>query len=454
MEAVNRFFRKYLLTSAATLILFFVLNIVLIFSVLIWAWQSSSKPDIHLRQISESITVNENGTLIVDAAIADTLNSQNAWAMILNDDGQVLWQECMPDSLPREYSATDIAKFSRWYLQDYPVYVLEHPAGLLVVGCEPDSLVKYNFTLDINYILTIVLGIGIVILANILLVIFLFWRNTRKVEKAVVPILDGIETISQGKPINLPEKGELAEINVKLNRTGKYIIQKDLARADWISGISHDVRTPLSIMLGYAGEMEDNTLLPPEIRTQAGIIRKQGEKLRHLTADLNLTSKLEYAMQPLNIEKVYPLELAREIISGYLNNGLDERYSFDLQAGSEVNTMYIHGDLALLSRMIDNLIKNCIIHNPNGCDITVGVKKDENFCVVSVIDDGIGVPEEKLKDFNNGSFSESVSKSDNEVAHGMGLRLVYQIAKAHNGTVLFENVLPHGLSAVIHIPIG
>lgn len=57
MEAVNRFFRKYLLTSAATLILFFVLNIVLIFSVLIWAWQSSSKPDIHLRQISESITV-------------------------------------------------------------------------------------------------------------------------------------------------------------------------------------------------------------------------------------------------------------------------------------------------------------------------------------------------------------------------------------------------------------
>ena len=189
MENINRFFRKYLLKSAAILILFFILNIVLIFCVLIWAWQSSSRPEIPLRQISESITLDENGTLTAADTLPDILDDKKAWAMMLDDIGQVFWQECMPDELPRKYAATDIAKFSRWYLQDYPVYVLEHPAGLLVIGCEPNSIVKYNFALDVTYLTTIALGIGIVIIVNVLLIVLLFWRNTRNVEKAVVPIL-------------------------------------------------------------------------------------------------------------------------------------------------------------------------------------------------------------------------------------------------------------------------
>ena len=274
MENIKRFFRKYLLKSAAILILFFILNIVLIFCVLIWAWQSSSRPEIPLRQISESITLDENGTLTAADTLPDILDDKKAWAMMLDDSGQVFWQECMPDELPRKYAATDIAKFSRWYLQDYPVYVLEHPAGLLVIGCEPNSIVKYNFALDVTYLTTIALGIGIVIIVNVLLIVLLFWRNTRNVEKAVVPILNGIETISQGNPIDLPAKGEWAEINIKLNNAGDYLIKKDNTRAEWIRGVSHDIRTPLSMILGYSSEMEDNPELPAATRKQAGIIRE------------------------------------------------------------------------------------------------------------------------------------------------------------------------------------
>ena len=105
MENINRFFRKYLLKSAAILILFFILNIVLIFCVLIWAWQSSSRPEIPLRQISESITLDENGTLTAADTLPDILDDKKAWAMMLDDSGQVFWQECMPDELPRKYAA-------------------------------------------------------------------------------------------------------------------------------------------------------------------------------------------------------------------------------------------------------------------------------------------------------------------------------------------------------------
>ena len=61
-----------------------------------------------------------------------------------------------------------------------------------------------------------------------------------------------------------------------LNQAGAYLMQKDNARAEWIRGVSHDIRTPLSMVLGYASELEDDDALPTEARRQAGMIRRQG----------------------------------------------------------------------------------------------------------------------------------------------------------------------------------
>lgn len=247
MDSVKRFFRKYLLSTIGILVLFFGLNIIMVVGILVSANRNSTDPAIHIRQIGDSITLSKSGEIISTETVLNLLETKNAWAMMLNQGGDVIWQERMPEEIPRQYTVTDVAKFSRWYLKDYPVYVLEHPAGLLVVGCEPNSLQKYNLSLDASYISTIVMGVGIAIIANALLMVFLILRNTRRIEKSVAPILTGIETISQGKSVSLMEKGELAQINVKLNRAGRYIAQKDQARAEWISGISHDVTITVDV---------------------------------------------------------------------------------------------------------------------------------------------------------------------------------------------------------------
>ena len=81
--------------------------------------------------------------------------------------------------------------------------------------------------------------------------------------------------MAKGKTISLEEKGELAEISAEVNRTARLLQDKDTARAQWISGISHDIRTPLSVILGYAGSMEEDPSLSADIRDQASMIRKQ-----------------------------------------------------------------------------------------------------------------------------------------------------------------------------------
>ena len=454
MKPVERFFRKYFLSMVSIIALFLLLNVVLFFSVQIWAWQTSETLDLSISEIRDSITLDGTGHLTAAGELAEMLEKNHAWAMVLDDTGTVIFQSQLPEELPRRYTTADVAKFSRWYLGDYPVYVQEHPQGLLVVGGEKGSQAKYYFSVNESYVRKLLVGLAAVFLTNIIVVVLLIWKNTRHIEKAVTPILRGIETVSSGQPINLPEKGELAEINRQLNKAGAFIAKKDSARADWISGVSHDVRTPLSVILGFAGQLEDNQTLPASAREQASYIRKQGERLRSLISDLNLTSKLEYSMQPLRMEKVYLVELARQVVCEFLDGGLEARYQIVFDSSQESETASVMGDEALLKRALYNLIQNSVIHNPKGCVISVSVARNETGITVMVSDDGIGVSTEKLEKLR--ATTNHLENTDERLnlRHGLGVLLVRQIVEAHHGTVEIESAPQNGYQTVLAFPGG
>ncbi len=454
MKPVERFFRKYFLSMVSIIALFLLLNVVLFFSVQIWAWQTSETLDLSISEIRDSITLDGTGHLTAAGELAEMLEKNHAWAMVLDDTGTVIFQSQLPEELPRRYTTADVAKFSRWYLGDYPVYVQEHPQGLLVVGGEKGSQAKYYFSVNESYVRKLLVGLAAVFLTNIIVVVLLIWKNTRHIEKAVTPILRGIETVSSGQPINLPEKGELAEINRQLNKAGAFIAKKDSARADWISGVSHDVRTPLSVILGFAGQLEDNQTLPASAREQASYIRKQGERLRSLISDLNLTSKLEYSMQPLRMEKVYLVELARQVVCEFLDGGLEARYQIVFDSSQESETASVMGDEALLKRALYNLIQNSVIHNPKGCVISVSVARNETGITVMVSDDGIGVSTEKLEKLR--ATTNHLENTDERLnlRHGLGVLLVRQIVEAHHGTVEIESAPQNGYQTVLVFPGG
>ena len=268
----------------------------------------------------------------------------------------------------------------------------------------------------------------------------------------MTPILQGIQNLSHGKAEHLAEQGELAEINAGLNRAADYMRQKDNTRAEWIRGVSHDIRTPLSMVLGYASELEDDCDLPPNARKQAGIIRRESEKMKRLIDDLNLTTKLEYALQPVHFKDVDWVETSRQAVSEVLNSGLDSRYEIVFAEMQPGRSIHLLGDDGLLRRMLDNLIRNSITHNPHGCRISVSVGEENGRCLCTVSDDGIGIEPERLKVLNRGNDITSTQGSDEKNEHGLGLKLVMQIVKAHRGTVSFSGSTPHGLEVRISLP--
>ena len=453
MNAVQRFFRRYIVSTVGIVLLFLAVNIALLFAIIIAGGMSGADTSFSVRDFSDHVVL-RNGKWVADDTALSMLQEQSAWAMLLNEDGDVIWQQSLPEKLPSSYTSTEIASFSRWYLEDYPVKIWTRADGnLIVVGYQPGTLVKYYFSLEWPYIGVLLGGIATVFIINLLLIVFLILRNTRKVEKAMAPILQGIQNLSHGKVPQLEEQGELAEINAGLNRAADYMKKKDNTRAEWIRGVSHDIRTPLSMALGYASELEDNCDLPPDARKQAGIIRRESEKIRRLIDDLNLTTKLEYALQPVHFKNVDWVEISRQAVSEVLNSGLDSRYEIVFAETQPGRSIQLGGDDRLLRRMLDNLIRNSITHNPQGCRISVSVGEENERCLCAISDDGVGIAPDRLKVLNRGDDITSTQGNDEKDEHGLGLKLVMQIVKAHRGTVSFSDNSPHGLEVRISLPI-
>lgn len=448
MNPVQRFFRRYIFSTIGILALFLVVNLLLVLTVLTAGYMSGTDNGLSVRSVSSHVT-EQGGIWAADDTALALLQEHDAWAMLLDESGSVVWEHGLPEELPRSYTSAQVASFSRWYLQDYPVKVWSREDGaLMVVGFAPDTLVKYYFSMEKPSLLMFLMGSIVVFVCNLLLMVFLMLRNTRKVEKAMSPILQGIQDLSRGSYQSLDERGELAEINAGLNRAGDYLMQKDNTRAEWIRGVSHDIRTPLSMVLGYASELEDDDALPTEARHQAGMIRRQGERLRSLVEDLNLTTKLEYALQPIRRESVDLAEIGRQAVSEVLNSGLPERYEIEFSAEHPGRAARMEGDASLLRRMLDNLIRNSTVHNPQGCRISVTVGAEDGRCVSTVTDDGVGVDAAWLEALNREADVSSTQGGE----HGLGLKLVRQIVKAHGGTVQFRQVAPHGLDICIIFP--
>ena len=233
--------------------------------------------------------------------------------------------------------------------------------------------------------------------------------------------------------MNIHPKGVVKEVGEQLNRISlllekqkKDIARRDTARTEWIAGVSHDIRTPLSMILGYAENLAESGNLSEEERNQAKIIQEQSIRIRQLIEDLNLTSKLAYEMQPLRVEDYRPAALLRSVVAEFLNREEDERYELELETDRSLEQTKLSGDVQLLKRGVRNLIQNSIRHNPNGCRITVTCRQEEEDILISVADTGKGIPL---------PVREAIleEKEPPKGIHIMGLRIVQQIVKSHKG---------------------
>lgn len=444
MKTFVRLIRRYVLAAVGIVLLLVFLG-----------WQETT----HLPQrtyasseIADAMVETPAGLALGAAHTPEEWMDGYAWAMVLDDTGNIRWSYALPDVLNHAYTTGEVAGFARWYLDDYPVFCWAEDYGLFVIGLARGSLWKCSIYTSPEYILnlakTIPLGFGLLLLLAAICCFLLSWQGAKRLET----VASGLDALAEGQTVQLPTEGFAGELAEKLNRTSaqlqarnELLARRDDARTQWIAGVSHDVRTPLALILGWAEQLERDAVLPETARQKAGGIRTQSEKLRTLIEDLNLTSKLEYGTQPLRKQEFAAGPLFRELVAQFCESPQAETCEVSLQQTAAAEQAKLCVDRALLERLLENLLGNSIRHNAAPVEIEVQTDVAGNRFCLTVADNGTGYPPAVLAALQGTPQNE-------QTPHILGLHVVEQIAAAHGGRVTFGQNVPNGAKATVWLP--
>ncbi|HIV33896.1 MAG TPA: HAMP domain-containing histidine kinase [Candidatus Blautia intestinigallinarum] len=402
--------------------------------------EGSSRYESNIREMGEKVATNGKNQVENPRELEEMARQAGlSFAMILNENGEVIWDYQLPSHLNHDYTVAEVSVLSKWYLDEYPIMTWKQGDDLLVAAYPRDSIWRYNFWQDqgaIHGIFHLITFSFFTFLGLTFLVIILMgYRSYRKVKV----FTRAIENLAAGKEVLLSEKGSMGEVARSINQTSdrlkkqmEMLNQRDEARTQWISGVSHDIRTPLSLVLGYSNLLEEKAETDEQIRAEAALIRRESIKIRDLIEDLNLTSKLEYHMQPLRMTQVQPAKILRQVIADILNSVAmdEEKYPFQVVISGEFEKLQTEMDERLMKRVFQNVIGNAVRHNEEGCGIQVEAKCAKDQMVITVTDTGVGIPREICDYINDGGEEPS--------CHVMGLRIVKQIVNAHQGEIRIE----------------
>lgn len=448
MRAFGKYISKYLLSFfvfALALLLVNILAFALTFGGIVSREYGSASPANMLEAVAADLSASG-----LSEEMVQKLNRNHIWAMYLDAQGHCDWAVSLPGEVPVQYTVQNVAVFSKGYLEDYPVFVRSLDDGLLVLGYPKDSFMKLTGNyFPIRAVRLFPLFVTGILAMDILLLLLVYYFSKQNIAKNTEPIMASIKTLSIGKPVALSIQGELSEIAESVNQASQVLSKQNQARSNWISGVSHDIRTPLSLIMGYAQRIADDHAASDNIQQEAQIIQAQSAKIKDLVQDLNLVSQLEYEMQPLHKESVRLSKLLRSYAADLLNAGISEKYLVETEISNDAETSAIECDARLISRAIGNLVQNSINHNPQGCTIRLRLDCSDTTVSLTVADDGVGLSEEKVREMTEKPHYMESTDERLDLRHGLGLLLVRQIVEAHGGTMKIESAPKNGYKAVL-----
>lgn len=301
------------------------------------------------------------------------------------------------------------------------------------------SLLYYKLSTEFGYILTFEKGNYsseyLRITYSILLVIFLlslvfsiplisfvgkkFTRPILKLQKASQEIAGG----NFDTKIQINTADEIEDLANSLNSMAISLQKKYQLQRDFIANVSHDFKTPLSVMRSYSEAIKDGIVHGEDAKNYAEEIINEVDRLNKLVIGIMELSKLQGGRLPLNKESFNIKELLSECIDKFTPIALKKNISLVLDA----DDVQIYGDKSYLLRVIYNFVDNALKFSPKDKDIIVSTEFVDKGIKVSVIDKGIGISEDMITNIWTKYYKHSKSGG-----MGLGLPICSKILKLHN----------------------
>ncbi|HFA48216.1 MAG TPA: HAMP domain-containing histidine kinase [Bacteroidetes bacterium] len=288
-----------------------------------------------------------------------------------------------------------------------------------------------------------------------LLAIWLITRNLRE-------IIDTVRRFKEGDyKARIPKAGDkdLAVLSTTFNDMADTIeanIEElksvENLRRELIANVSHDLRTPLAIMQGYAETLliKDAEIGPADRKKYLQIVLDSSEKLSHLIAQLFEYSKLEANQVQPKKEPFYLAELAHDVLQNYQLIAKEKGVQLEVEASQDLPMVF--ADVALVERVIQNLMDNALKFTPKGGKIVIALKNVNHAVEVRIADNGPGIPENEQAAIFERYRKAAPSDLKSTKGAGLGLAIVKKILELHNATIRVSSKLNEGTAFMFQLP--
>lgn len=407
-------------------------------------------------------TTYENGELSIEEIGLKRLDEYGLWIQFIDESGQEIFSHNKPANYPTKYSASELISLKTSdYEHGYTVF--SNSLGDSKETCSyiigfPYDIGKYMLHYNGDRVARLSPVARVVILSalGVLIISVLtygFWLS-RKLSK----ITDGIRNIPLRSYEPLKEKGMFSEIYGALNQTDREIRHADQVneetertRREWIANITHDLKTPLSPIKGYAEMLADSSDKDKQtIQEYGSIILKNISHTENLINDLKLTYQLDSGSIPYNPQKVRITRCVKEWIIDIINDpAFSDR---DITFESNITELNADIDPDLFRRAVTNLVINALVHNPVDTKVSITLAADQNDGILlSIHDNGKGLDESEQSRLFERYYRGTNTKEKPE-GSGLGLAIANQIVTLHGGRITVESKLGVGTEFTIYIP--
>ena len=298
--------------------------------------------------------------------------------------------------------------------------------------------------------LTLLYGALIGSVIALLLGIFLSRTLTRPIRE----LTQATHAVSEGdlsQQVIVRSNDELGELAKAFNRMSTELSRSVNTRKQMTADIAHELRTPLSLILGHAEAVHDGVL--PPTRENFEIIREEATRLEHLVNDLRTLSLADAGELSMNPQIIEPERLIQEVASLYQYETQKKNISLDVDIAPALPTIEV--DPGRMTQVLTNILDNATRHTPAGGRITLSAKQAGDQVELAIQDSGPGLKADELERIFERFYRADASRQRDDDASGgsgLGLTIAKSIVQAHNGQLSAESEAGAGLKIKILLP--
>lgn len=334
--------------------------------------------------------------------------------------------------------------------QGSPIHVDGETVGYLIFSPPPfDDNSPERYFLNRTEQLLIYTALATMAVALILGILL-----SRSLTSPIRELTHATHAVSEGnlsQQVPIRSNDELGELAQAFNKMSSELSRSVNARKQMTADIAHELRTPLSLILGHAEAVHDGVL--PPTRENFEIIREEATRLGHLVDDLRTLSLADAGELSIDLQTIEPRRLLQEVASLYQYHTQQRKIALELDITTPLPMLDV--DPGRMTQVLTNILDNAIRHTPAGGKILLSAREVNGQVELAIQDSGPGLKAEDLDRVFNRFYRTNTSRPRGDAfagGSGLGLAIAKSIVEAHGGQISAENKEGKGLRVVVRLP--